>query len=803
MKISENLRELRFVLVKGGTKIAFEPGWQNTANYSIDDARLKEHIDHGGNYGILCAKDVVAFDADVPELIELIEKSDIADTFTQKTGGGGRHYVYHCSDWPKMIAINDKGENLGHVKANGGMIVGAGSVHPNGTLYSIEKDLPVKTITRTQLEKVLEPYIDLKAIEVSDEEKKEIGHQINLTITDIFDPEELGLSQKGDEWQGVHPIHGSTTGQNFSINTAKNVWHCYRDNSGGGVLSAIGLKEKIITCEECVPGRISKQKWKEIFLIAKSKYGLIEHSSEPPTPRPQIVLPGRGRPVGEFASEISAFFTDKDILFFRLADRAVVRLATQSTSIGMDMPVFHEVSATEFITFLEKFFILGIETTDRRSGAQDFVICSLDKNDAAATLASQDQFQDRLPRISKIVSVPIPVRNENGLTFPRRGYDRNFESWMPSDAPDVRTDMPVGEAKEMILRIYREFCFTSEQDRTNAIAALLTPFCRGLYSRTTVRTPVFFYKANRERAGKDYCAGITSIVYEGMAFEDTPISDENETHDDEFRKKILATLKSGRMRIHSSNNKGYLKSSALEGLVTAEFWKDRQLGVTELLGYPNTLEISLSANTGIMYTPDLAARSVFVNLFFAEEDPNARKFETPNLHEWVRQNRGEILSALYALIRNWIEKGSKPGTLSFTSFSEWAATVGGILENAQLGNPCVKNDDIDSIGGDTETRDMKRLYELAYETWGDQYISKKDLISKVTDENSPFNELFGWIEWSKDSAKARMRFGRSLAKFRNRVLGGLRMDIDDHGMHAERNRYRWVKSHAGQESLVS
>ena len=47
---------------------------------------------------------------------------------------------------------------------------------------------------------------------------------------------------------------------------------------------------------------------------------------------------------------------------------------------------------------------------------------------------------------------------------------------------------------------------------------------RGLFSSFSVRTPLWIYIANRERAGKDYLAGINGILYEGYALEEPPIS---------------------------------------------------------------------------------------------------------------------------------------------------------------------------------------------------------------------------------------------------------------------------------------
>jgi len=77
----------------------------------------------------------------------------------------------------------------------------------------------------------------------------------------------------------------------------------------------------------------------------------------------------------------------------------------------------------------------------------------------------------------------------------------------------------------------------------------------------------------------------------------------------------------------------------------------------------NELDFSLSGNSGIGFTPDFANRCRFVRLFLDIEDANSRWFENPDLHKWVLENRELIISAMYALVRNWIEKG-KPKRFS-------------------------------------------------------------------------------------------------------------------------------------------
>lgn len=510
----------------------------------------------------------------------------------------------------------------------------------------------------------------------------------------------------------------------------------------------------------------------------------------------QIVhIPTDGHPIGNFAEELGFFFSNKKILFYRPTERQVVQVGMHAVGIDENKKVlvFQVVKNTEFITLIERYLEIGVDRRNSTTGTTFFVKKSISAGTAEVVLVSEHQFRGHLPVIERIFNIPMPFIKSGKLIFPKRGYDDALKSWLPEDAPTLDEKMTLDEGKAILEKLFKEFCFKSVQDRDNAIALLITPFVRGLYSSSTARTPIGFYKANRERAGKDYCAGITGVIYEGSAIQDAPIVDENErANDEELRKKLLSTFKSGRNRIHSSNNKGYLNSAILESVATAEYWEDRQLGSNSNLRFPNTLDISVSANVGITYTPDLSARCIFVNLFFAEEDPNQREFENPNLHVWVEQHKEEVVNAMYALVRDWVAKGQKPGSRSFSSYPEWARVVGGIMENAGYLSPCNPNDDLIGIGGDNETRDMKRLFELCYQTWGNKWILKKQVVEAIENQNSEFSGLFTYLKWDTENAKATAKFAIMLGKFVNRQFSGIVLECVKMS-NTTRNEYRWSK----------
>jgi len=308
---------------------------------------------------------------------------------------------------------------------------------------------------------------------------------------------------------------------------------------------------------------------------------------------------------------------------------------------------FRAVRPNRFITLTERYFIPWVKIW-KRNGDVVELTKSMSSQIASAVLVSPN-FEDNLPHIKRIFTIPIPIIYQGKLTHPKKGYDKRFESWTNYNIPEIK-EISLKEAKKVLQKIYGEFCFQEKQDYTNAIAHLITPFLRGLYTDFSVRSPMFCLLANRERAGKDYCAAIQGLVLEGCAVEESPISSgeyKSSGTNDELRKKLVSALISGKKRLHFANNKGRLNNAVLEGILTSQTYSDRILGKNESPTFSNELDFSMSGNLGITFTPDLANRSRFIRLFLDIEDANERNFSEPNLHKWILDNRSLVISAIF------------------------------------------------------------------------------------------------------------------------------------------------------------
>ena len=136
-------------LFKG--KSPFEMKWQTENNYDFNHPKL---LNHPNNFGVIGGYGKLRIlDIDDKELGEEFEKK--LDTFTVKTGSGGKHF-YFISDYEtNHVLVNE----LGELRAKNYQVVSAPSKHPSGNLYEVVKDIPIKKVSYGELFNIIKPYL--------------------------------------------------------------------------------------------------------------------------------------------------------------------------------------------------------------------------------------------------------------------------------------------------------------------------------------------------------------------------------------------------------------------------------------------------------------------------------------------------------------------------------------------------------------------------------------------------------------------------------------------------------------------
>jgi hypothetical protein len=526
-------------------------------------------------------------------------------------------------------------------------------------------------------------------------------------------------------------------------------------------------------------------------------------------PRPQVLLPGLGKSDRQFAIEAGNILKELGVVFLR-NDEVVEVVEEQFDGELDDLKLakgglkFRAISPARMKTWIEDYIDTGqnVEATKGRAG---FMTKTMSEAQARSLLVSP-QFQKRAHRVDRILDVAMPIRTKGGdIILPKPGFNKGLGIYVHPNAPVLRK-MSLDEAVAILEKAHAGFCWKKNkeneenpQSKVHAYARILTPFARGLMGFRE-RMPLWFFEGNRPRCGKDYLNGITQILSLGDVFEDAAITENSE----ETNKRIVSALRAGRRMMHFANCQHHLEDVSLIQAITCPNFNTRSLGSNDAeadLGLANEIDFSLSANVGLTYREDIEPRLRKIQLAFFEEDANKRAFPVPFLHDWVKENRIEILSAIYSIIAHWMKQGAPKGRTLFNSFPRWAEVIGGIMECASLGDPCLAHEGEDLLGGDLREKAMRALFGTCYADPAirEQWVKKSDIYDVITaqSENIPALEWFGNLNAASGSGEKRFatnRTGKALAAFKKRILGGVQLLIDSSNQKSEQWGYKFTKA---------
>ena len=260
---------LGFLALRKKRKEPIHSGYQNDP---LSEERAIEYISDGFNYGVICGLgDIVVIDTD-SEYLEKKAAEQLPATFTVKTDKGFHRYYKSNIPTKRRKSLNHEGSQVGDFMGGACYVVAPGSIHPDtGEEYEVVNDDEVLEIAPEFLLKFIEPYVRAEREPIAKEYCSE-GDEIS--IAKVVSASGMKMKRRGNELIGEHPLHGSTTGTNLSINLEKNVWRCFRCDSGGGAMSLIAVLEGIIDCDQAIPGGLKGDAFRQTVAIAREKYGM-------------------------------------------------------------------------------------------------------------------------------------------------------------------------------------------------------------------------------------------------------------------------------------------------------------------------------------------------------------------------------------------------------------------------------------------------------------------------------------------------------------------------------------------------
>ncbi len=233
-------------ICKGKHPLVAFSEWKNTESFGARWESYGIGIHTGKSY---CWVLDVDGDAGFAELKQLTDKhGELPETRCVKTGGGGRHYYFAA--WVDKVCSGFLTDNI-HIKGNVGnaYVVVPPTLHHSGNKYEyINRRSPVDAP-----DWLLKMAQDCTPSSTSDFDLKNIEARalIEVPITKLLTKDHLKyLHTEGRTIRGHHPIHGSTTGRNFTIDIKTNRWFCTRHHSNGGLFEFAAILAGICDCED-------------------------------------------------------------------------------------------------------------------------------------------------------------------------------------------------------------------------------------------------------------------------------------------------------------------------------------------------------------------------------------------------------------------------------------------------------------------------------------------------------------------------------------------------------------------------
>lgn len=278
-----------------------------------------------------------------------------------------------------------------------------------------------------------------------------------------------------------------------------------------------------------------------------------------------------------------------------------------------------------------------------------------------------------------------PILHNAGEVHDAPGYDSESCLYYAGgvDLPDVPkkpTPADVLQAVGVLKEPFLDFPFADDQaSMANALATILAIVLRPLIHGPV---PAAVLNKHQQGSGATLLSNVFSIIGTGLPahVESLPTG---RSADEELRKLITSILIAGRPLVVFDNVDHYLNSAVLGAVLTTERWEDRLLGRNELVTVPQR-SVWLFNGNNVQLGGDLPRRCFEILLDPKMPRPWLRSpgmFRHPDLLSWTRENRGQLLSAVFTMARGWIQAGRPlPDDLpALGGFEEFVKVVGGIL----------------------------------------------------------------------------------------------------------------------------
>ena len=367
-----------------------------------------------------------------------------------------------------------------------------------------------------------------------------------------------------------------------------------------------------------------------------------------------------------------------------------------------------------------------------------------------------------LPVLAGIVGTPVFGRTGILLTEPGYHADaRLLYQPQPGFAvppiPDRPSAADIEAARSLLLDdLLGDFPFVGHAERAHALSLLLLSFLRAMIDGPT---PLHLIEKPTPGTGATLMVDAIATILTG-----TGASVMTEGRDDEeWRKRITAKLRQIPAMVLIDNLRRELDSAAVAAALTAPFWEDRILGVSDMVRLPIRC-VWIATGNNPSFSNEMARRLIRIRLDARVDQPWRRdRFRHPDLMGWVRANRGKLVAACLTLCRAWIVAGRPRGARSIGSYEGWAHALGGVMDVVGV-EGFLGNLEESMEAADKEGTTWRAFVQVWWDRFGTAEVGAGDLF-ELTGKCDPAIDVGDRSVRSQQTV-----FGGLLVKMRDRVF---------------------------------
>jgi|GEM_PF-322424 len=322
-----------------------------------------------------------------------------------------------------------------------------------------------------------------------------------------------------------------------------------------------------------------------------------------------------------------------------------------------------------------------------------------------------------------------PLVSTAGIISAKEGYmpDTQYYMVLPGqkipEVPKKPTTEDVAQAKDLIFNeLLGDFPFHGQSDKVHALAFALQILLKEHFQTPA---PLTLVAGNMPGVGKGKLVDILSIIITG----DVPYTIGEAPCDDQWRKLLIATLRETQAIIKIDNIHRPINSGFFAQVLTSAHSSDRILHTSTNITVRNNRFLAATGNNARV-SREIARRTLLIELVSGLSDPSSRNdFRHPNLEQWVREERPQLLRALLVILQNWIAKGMPKKDISWGSFEIWAGIIGGIMDTAGITGFLDNRSELEGmIVDDSPYSDLEPFLEAWWDEFQGKDVHASDLV---------------------------------------------------------------------------